>query len=198
MIAHVVLTVCIASFPLTVVSAVAQAQPAAERPRFAGEWVVNKGLSDDPAAKIVEVAGADAVSGARTLGGQTFFPRGSYGADVDRLSLRQQLLEAAKTLDRMEIDQDEAEIKTIHGQDGVRIFRFDRESTGTGVTGDRLVRRTRWQGEQLTLESESGKTRAIEVLTLVPARKQLIHVVRYEDSLLKKPLELKLVYDRAP
>jgi hypothetical protein len=197
MTSRVALAALVLAVPLGVVAARAQTAGAAEQPSFAGSWVVNRSLSDDAAAKIAEVAGADTLSGAKTVGGQVFFPRGSYGADVDRLTLRQQLLEAAKTLDRMEVEQEGREIRTIHGEDGVRIFHFDRESTGTGVSGAKLVRRTRWQGSQLTLESESGKTRALEVLTLVPARNQLIHVVRYEDEHLKKPLELKLVYDRA-
>ena len=55
----------------------------------------------------------------------------------------------------------------------------------------------RFEGEQLRLESASEKKRTIEVLTLVPSRSELIHAIHYENDLLKKPLELKLVYDRA-
>jgi len=36
------------------------------------------------------------------------------------------------------------------------------------------------------------------VLTLVPSRNQLIHALHYEAKVLKKPLELRLVYDKAP
>ena len=35
-------------------------------------------------------------------------------------------------------------------------------------------------------------------MSFVPTRSQLIHAIHYENDLLKKPLELKLVYDRAP
>jgi hypothetical protein len=166
-------------------------------PDFSGHWTINRSLSDDAAAKIAEVAGPDTVSGARTFGGQVFFPHASYGKDVDRLDLRQFLLDAVASLDATEIRQRPDELKSIHG-DEVRIFYFKRASSGESVAGATLTRRIRWQGEQLVLESEGEKTKLIEVLTLVPARNQLIEAVRYEADVFKKPLELKLVYDRAP
>jgi hypothetical protein len=166
-------------------------------PDFSGEWTLNRVLSDDAAAKVKEVAGPDVMTGAKTVGGQTFFPRASYGREVDRVNLRQFLLEAVTGLAELEIEQTAEEVKTIHGEDGVRIFSLKRESGGTGALGVKLVRRARFQGEQLTLESESGKTKLLEVLTLVPARKQLVHALRYEAEAFPKPLELRLVYDRA-
>jgi hypothetical protein len=41
----------------------------------------------------------------------------------------------------------------------------------------------------------SEKSRLTEILTAVPTRKQLLHVVRLEDGRLKAPLEVRLVYD---
>ena len=166
-------------------------------PDISGLWTINHSLSDDPEAKVAEVAGPDAVAGARTFGGQVFFPRASYGADVDRVNLRKFLLTVVASLERLEIEQTPDEVKTIFG-DEVRIFNLKRASTGSNAAGVKLTRRTRWQGEQLILESESGKTKLIEVLSLVPTRAQLIHAVRYEADVFKKPLDLKLVYDRAP
>ena len=61
-----------------------------------------------------------------------------------------------------------------------------------------MTRSTRWQGEQLVLESQSGEAKLIELLTLVVSRNQLIHALHYEAKALKKPLELKLVYDKMP
>jgi len=170
----------------------------AQTPDLSGEWVLNPALSDDAAAKVKEVAGPGFVTGAKTLGGQTFFPRASYGKDVDRINLRQFLLDAVAGLSALEIEQTAAEIKTVHGEDGVRIFPFGREGTGSSVSGAVMKRRTRWQGEQLVLESESGKTRLIELLSALPARGQLVYALRYEAEVFKKPLDLKLVYDRAP
>jgi hypothetical protein len=51
---------------------------------------------------------------------------------------------------------------------------------------------------QLVLESKGKDSRFTEVLTLVPARGQLIYALRLEQKLLKAPLEASLVYDRVP
>ena len=170
---------------------------AAGPPDFSGSWTINRGLSDDAAARVAEVAGSDAVAGAHTFGGITFLPRSSYGKDVDRVSLRQLLLDSVAALDHLEIEQSPDEVKVMQGEDGVRLFYAKRDSTGASRDGAKLTRRMRFEGEQLKLESVSEKKRTIEVLTLVPSRSQLIHAIHYENELLKKPLELKLVYDRA-
>ena len=170
---------------------------AAGPPDFSGSWTINRGLSDDVAARVAEVAGADAVAGAHTFGGLTFLPRSSYGKDVDRVSLRQLLLDSVAALEHLEIEQSPDEIKIMQGEDGVRLFYAKRDSTGASLDGTKLTRRMSFAGEQLKLESVSEKKRTIEVLTLVPSRSQLIHAIHYENELLKKPLELKLVYDRA-
>ena len=170
---------------------------AAGPPDFSGSWTINRGLSDDVAARVAEVAGADAVAGAHTFGGITFLPRSSYGKDVDRVSLRQLLLDSVAALEHLEIEQSPDEVKVMQGEDGVRLFYAKRDSTGVALDGAKLTRRMRFEGEQLKLESVSEKKRTIEVLTLVPSRSQLIHAIHYENELLKKPLELKLVYDRA-
>jgi hypothetical protein len=167
-------------------------------PNFSGSWTINRSLSDDVTARVAEAAGADAVAGAHTFGGITFLPRSSYGKDVDRVSLRQLLIDSVAALDHLEITQTADEVKVIQGEDGIRTFYAKRDSTGVALDGAKLTRRMRFEGEQLKLESENGKRRTIELLTLVPARSQLIHAIHFEHELLKKPLELKLVYDRAP
>jgi hypothetical protein len=179
-----------------VASGASRAAAAGGPPDFSGSWTINRSLSDDVAARVGEVAGPDLVAGAHTFGGITFLPRSSYGKDVDRVSLRQLLLDSVAALDHLEIEQSPDEIKLMQGEDGVRLFYLKRDSTGSAIDGAKLTRRMRFEGEQLRLESESGKKRTIELLTLVPARSQLIHAIHYEHELLKKPLELKLVYDR--
>lgn len=174
-------------------------------PDLSGAWALNRSLSDDAAAKVKEVAGPDVMTSTTTLGGRfwpgrqggalSLSPRTSYGRDEDRINLRQFLLETVAGFAQLEIEQTAEEVKTIHREDGVRIFNLERESSGAGPQGTRLVRRARWQGEQLTLESESGKTKLVEVLKL--ERGQLRCALRYEAKALTKPLELRLVYDRA-
>ena len=113
------------------------------------------------------------------------------------MELRQFLLDSVAALDQMEIEQTAAELKTIHGEDGVRIFYFGREGTGATAAGSKLVRRIRWQEAQIVLESESEKTKLVEILTLLPAGDQLVHALRMESDLFEKPLDLRLFYVRA-
>lgn len=167
-------------------------------PDLSGHWVINHPLSDAAAARIAEVAGPETMTGASTIGGVTFLPHSSQKTEVDRVNLRQFLLDTAASLDRVEIEQTADEVKTIHAEDQVRIFNLKRESTGANAAGLKLTRRAYWKGEQLVLESTSGKSKLTEVLSLVPSRNQLVHAMHYEAELFKKPLDLRTVYDRAP
>lgn len=187
-----VTTVAVALISLTPPATHAQTAP-----DFSGSWKINRSLSDDAKAKVAEVAGPETIAGGdRTLGWNAFLPR-DYGKGVDRVNVREFLMKAISGLEEFEIEQSADEVKTIHGDEGVRIFNLKRASSGTGAGGVTVTRRTRWQGEQLVLESESGEAKLTEVLTLVPSRNQLIHALRYEAKLFKKPLELRLVYDKA-
>jgi hypothetical protein len=47
------------------------------------------------------------------------------------------------------------------------------------------------------LESRGEEGRFLELLTPVPTRNQLTYALRLEHKLLKAPLEVSLVYDRA-
>lgn len=169
---------------------------AAAPPDFNGEWRLDKAKSDDVAAKVGEAAGSQYVSSAKGFGSFTIFPWTSFG-EGQRVLLRDALLAGVAAFDRLEIEQKGDEIKTVHGEDGVRIFNLKRASAGTSVTGEKVKREARWQGEQLVLESSSGKLKTLEVLTRYAERDQVIEVFRIEMDLLEKPIELKLVYDRA-
>jgi hypothetical protein len=94
----------------------------------------------------------DAVAGAHTFGGITFLPRSSYGKDVDRVSLRQLLLDSVAALEHLEITQSADEVKVIQGEDGVRTFYPKRDSTGVALDGAKLTRRMRFEGDQLKLD----------------------------------------------
>ncbi len=166
-------------------------------PDFNGQWRLNREASDDVAAKVKEAAGSQYVSGAKGFGSFTIFPWTSF-SEGQRVLLRDVLLAGVGAFDRLEIEQAGDEVKTIHGEDGLRIFNLKRASAGTSVmTGEKVKREARWQGEQLVLESSSGKLSTVEVLTRYPERDQVIEVFRIEMDLLERPLELKLVYDRA-
>lgn len=176
------------------------ARPAAaqDAPDLSGRWTLNRAASDDLEAKVKAAAGSQYMGGAPSWGSFTIFAWGSKFSEGQRVQLREVLLAGLPVLERLQIEQSADEVKTIHGDDAVRIFNLRRESAGTAMlTGEKVKRRARWKGAQLHLESSSGKLSTTEVLTLDAGRGQVTEIFKVEMDLLEHPLELKLVYDRA-
>jgi len=168
----------------------------ADPPDFSGAWRLDPKRSDDARSRIEAVAGSEQVKGGGASG-LTILPESNTRSEVERVELRKQMLDAVAQLERLEIHQGSSEIKLYQGEEGLRIFYFDREHVRESAQGQKLKCRTRWQGEQLVLEEEGEKgLRLVEVLTLLPSRRELIHAVRFESSLLKDPLNLRLMYRR--
>jgi hypothetical protein len=165
-------------------------------PALAGTWILDRAASDDVAAKVRESAGSQYVKGAKSWGSETLLPWGSDRED-ERILLRDLLLDGLRVLERMEIEQTPTELRTIHGEDGLRVFYLERAGTGTGVfTGEKQSRRVRWKGNQLFLEAKSGKSKVKETLTLA-SPDRLVHELHADLKLFERPLVLKLVYARA-
>jgi hypothetical protein len=181
---------------LLVTSGMSVAQDA---PTLTGVWTLDLGSSDDIAAKIKEAAGPEYMSGGPgiTRGVETWIPWTGSG-EAKRVGLREFLLASVPALQNLEIQQTATEIKTIHGESGVRIFNLTRESSGTSAaSGEKVTRRALWQGQALSLESKGKEGKLAETLALDPAAGQLKYTLRLEHKQLKSPLELHLVYARA-
>lgn len=173
------------------------ASAAEEAPKLSGVWKLNRELSDDLAAKIDAAAGSQYMTGGPSWAAETWIPWGTSFSEGQRVGVREFLLATVPALQAVEIEQNAREVKTIHGDSGVRIFNLARASAGTSaMTGDRVTRQARFQGGQLVLETKGKDSTLTEVLTLVPARNQLTYALRLEQKLLKMPLEASLVYDR--
>ena len=151
---------------------------------FSGHWTLNQALSDDVEAKALE-----AVGGRKTVG--------KDAAEVERLKLRTAILALLPALASLHIEQSPEEIKLFDAEDNLRIFYFGREHVREGRLGSKLRCSVEWKGSQLVVTeiAESGKL--TELLTAVPARKQMLHVLRLEDKRLRAPLEVRLAYDAA-
>jgi hypothetical protein len=158
---------------------------AQEPPAVGGTWTLNEALSDDLEAKVLE-----AVGGGKTVG--------QGGLEGPRVELRRAILALLPALARVEIEQSPTEIKYADADDNVRIFYFGREHVRESRGGRKLRSSVEWKGPQLLITEVAEDGRLTELLTPVPGRNQLIHVVRLEDKRLKSPLELRLVYDAAP
>ncbi|HET7291298.1 MAG TPA: hypothetical protein VFM88_02640 [Vicinamibacteria bacterium] len=174
------------------------AAAAQDAPDLAGVWKLNHELSDDVRARIEASAGSQYMSGGPNWAAETWIPWGTSFSEGQRVSVREFLIATVPAFEALEIEQSAKEVKTIHGESGVRIFNLTRASAGTSALGGETVtRQARWQGQQLVLDSKGKEGRLTEAVTLVPARNQLTYALRLEYKLLKSPLEVSLVYDRA-
>jgi hypothetical protein len=171
--------------------------PAEEPPDINGVWALNKSLSQDIAEKIKTAAGSASMSGGVSWATETWIPWTGGFSEGQRVEMREFLLATVPALQSVEIEQTPDEIKTIHGETGVRNFNLKRASAGSSaLSGETVSRQARWQGGQLVLESKGKESRLVELLTPVPTRNQLNYALRLEHKLLKAPLEVSLVYDR--
>jgi hypothetical protein len=170
---------------------------AADPPDLNGVWNLNASLSQDIAEKIKLAAGSASMSGSVSWATETWIPWTGGFSEGQRVEMREFLLATVPALQAVEIEQGPQEVKTVHGESGVRVFNLKRASAGSSaMTGETVSRQARWQGEQLVLESKGKESRLLELLTLVPTRNQLNYAIRLEHKLLKQPLEVSLVYDR--
>jgi len=169
----------------------------AATPDFSGSWRLDHARSDDARAKVAEAAGSGQASGGTSP--LTILPKPGTKASVERVELREEMLKLVDQLEKLDIEHSATEIKLFLGNALTRVFYFGREHVREDFMGRKLKCRTHWKGEQLVLEEEGDKgRRVLETFTLVPASGLLIQAVRWEDALLKKPLEVRLVYVRQP
>jgi hypothetical protein len=167
-------------------------------PGLAGTWRLNRALSQDLAARIKDVAGSEHMDGGPSWATETWLPWGEKFGEPERLGVREFLLATVPVFDVLEIQIGGDEVKTVHGEAASRIFDLKRARAGSSaMTGQKVTRQARLEGETLVLESKGKDGRLREDLTLEPSRARLVYVLRLEQKRLKDPLEARLVYDRA-
>lgn len=173
--------------------ALAPALAADETTNLTGSWTLNPARSDDATAKIEEAAGPAQVKGG---GGGRILPPTGTKSEVDRVRLRQWMLDRAREFEDVSIEQSPTEVK-IRDREGIAIFYFGREHVRELEEGAKVHCRTYSKGPQLVIEQAGDKLKAIQVLTLMPGGQQLIQALRFESGLLKQPLEVRRIYDRS-
>src|SRR5262245_16136163 len=145
---------------------VGAAPAAAQTPDLTGVWNLNKSLSQDIAEKIKAAAGPKSMSGGVSWATETWIPWTGGMSEPERVGLREFLLATVPALQTLVIEQTAEEVKTVHGEDGVRLFNLKRASAGSSAIGGETVsRQARWQGTQLVLESKGKEGRFLELLT---------------------------------
>lgn len=173
----------------------AQATPAAT-PNLSGSWRLDPQRSDDAIAAIAEASGSEYMAGTRRE--VRVLPTGKERSEVERLAMREWLI-ATVELARAEplvIEQDAREVKLLLG-DVVRIFYFGREASSQDARGVRRKTRMSWRGEQLLIE-ETGEDglKMTHLYTLLPDGTGLVAAFQLDGGELKKPLDLRLLFDR--
>jgi hypothetical protein len=167
---------------------------AGDPPDLRGTWRLDAKRSDDARARIEQVAGPAQVKGGGATG-LTILPEANTRTEVERVELREWMMSLADQLGRLEIEQKPDEVKLSLADDNVRIFYLTREHVRQDSKGRKLKCHARLEGDRLVLEEVGDKgMRLVETLTPVPANGWLVHAVRFEHSLLKEPLSLRLVY----
>jgi hypothetical protein len=179
----------------------ASAATSAEGPPAAkGVWILNRKLSGDIEGRIKDAAGSQFMTGSGPgwAPPETWLPLGVKFDDAERLEVRKFLLAVVPVLQRLEIEVSPTEVKTIHGEDGARIFSRTRKNAGSSaMTGQTVMRHATLQGAQLLLESKGKDSLLTETITVGAEGQQMTCVLHFEAKLLEKPLDLNLVYDRA-
>src|SRR5690348_12241134 len=136
----------IAAFSVAALSVRAQEPSSA----LNGHWSLNHQLSQDMEAKIKEAAGSQYMTGS----GPGWAPPGTWLAigvkfnEHERLEVRKFLLATMPVFDKLQFDLTPTEIKTTHGEAGVRIFNLSRPTAGTSaLSGEKVTRQARWEGQ---------------------------------------------------
>jgi hypothetical protein len=166
-----------------------------------GHWSLNRQLSQDMAAKIKEAAGSQYMTGSGPgwAPPETWLPIGVKFNEHERLEVRKFLLATIPVFDNLQFELTPTEIKTIHGDAGVRIFNLSRATAGTSaLSGEKVMRQARWEGQKLILESKGKESRMVETITVSTEEKRISYALHFEAKILEKNLDLNLVYDRAP
>ena len=172
---------------------------AQDTPGIAGNWTLNRELSQDLGARIREAAGSEHMSGGPDWATETWLPWQADFGEPARLRVRDFLLATVPAFDVLQIRPRTDDVQTTHGEASVRIFNLKRKSAGTSaMTGETVQREARLDGARLVLESKGKDSRLRETLTLQRPGNRLLYELRLEQARLKRPLEARLIYDRAP
>ena len=158
------------------------------KPDFSGTWTFARQRSDDLPQKVAAAVGPDyTLSNKKSEQVRVWIRRWLEGLPEDP---RNRMLTIAQTA---------TEFKSGLG-DEVNIYYFGREATSQGPGGGNLKVTVAWQGDQIVTEERltKGKGRIRATYTLQPGGRSLQVDWRLEHESMKQPLEVRLVFDRAP
>jgi hypothetical protein len=157
-----------------------------DHPNMSGVWRFNPKRSDDLREKIFDAVGSN-------------YTQGDAKKEVVRVFIHNWLMGAVENPDSalLTIEQTPTEFKSSLG-DEVSIYYFGREAASRGPAGGTLKVTVQWQGDQIVTEERptkgGGKIKA--VYSLLPDGKNLVLAWRLEHPSIKKPLDVRMMFDR--
>jgi hypothetical protein len=175
--------------------AVALLAQAAAEPRFAGTWKVRPDQVVDPQAIVEPAAGPDQVKG---TGGEWYLiPRANWKGEVERVELRQQMIDLLSETNTIEFALAPGEVRVYSG-DVSRILYLGREHTREDRKGELLKSQTVLSDAQLLVVSEwPDGMKVTESYTLLPGGGEMLATLKWESKYLIKPFELARRYQRS-
>jgi len=172
---------------LAVTLAAPAAAPAADGPPdMTGVWRFNPKRSDDLREKIVDSVGTD-------------YTQGDAKKETVRVFIRNWLMGPVDHPDSavLTIEQTSTEFKSGLG-DELSIYYFGREATSRGPGGGTLKVTVQRQGDQILTEEKQtkGGGQIKAVYSLLPDGKNLVVAWRLEHPTIRKPLDVRMIFDR--
>lgn len=168
----------------------------AAQPGFAGTWKVRPDQAVDPQAAVEPSAGSEQVKG--TDGREWYLiPRGNWKGEVERIELRQQMIDLLAETNVIEFVLAPGEVRFYSGEVS-RILYLGREHTREDRRGQRLKSNAALSDAQLSVVSDwADGMKVTESYTLLPGGGEMLATLKWESRYLTKPFELARRYQRS-
>lgn len=165
-------------------------------PGFAGTWNVRPEQVVDPKTAVDPAAGSANLKSGGAMREWYLIPKGSWKGEVERVELRQLLIELLAETNTIELALAPGEVRFYSGEVS-RILYLGREHTREDRRGQRLKSRTSLTDSQLMILSEwPDGMKVSESYTLIPGG-EMLATLKWESKHLVKPFELARRYTRA-
>jgi hypothetical protein len=177
--------------------AVALLAPAPAEPGFAGTWQVRPEQVVDPGAAVDPAAGSANLKSGGATREWYLIPRASWKGEVERVELRQMLIDLLTETNTIELALAPGEVRFYSGEVS-RILYLGREHVREDRRGQRLKSRSVLTDTQLSVVSEwPDGMRVTESYTLIPGGTEMLATLKWESKHLVKPFELARRYQRS-
>lgn len=171
----------------------------AQEADFSGNWELNQQMSQDHFEKIYIALGSEQLQGAGTRAYNSV-SSSTLLRDTDRADTLRALLDFAKVLGIIEIEQNEKEIKIWVGQgdEFFSLFYLDGKKHARELpAGLRLEASAEWREGSIHVE-QIGENKAVlqQVYSLLGEGDQMAFLFKLDSNLSEVPVQFRLVYDR--